>query len=127
MSRIVAGGLIQDSPVTTEHLRHSKFIHGPNSLVLKVKSTTPKIPTVSIDIVKVPPAIMSLYRNVVGCTDNFFVNKITLFGCASLNIRYQFLDRLFDRRVPTILMPFRIMKRLYFMHSFLLRVLNMDP
>ena len=86
MSRIVEGGLIQDSPVTTKNLSHVKMIYGSNVLVLKGKITWTNIPTLSVDTVKVPPAIMSLYRNIIGCADNFFVNKIIFFDRVSLNI-----------------------------------------
>ena len=88
MSRIVVCGLIQDSPVTTEHLSHAKVIYGPNVLGMKGKSTRPNIPTLSVDIVKFPQEIMSLYHNVVSCADKFFVNNITFFVCVSLNIKY---------------------------------------
>ena len=46
-------GLIQDSPVTTKHLTHANHIYGPDVLGIKGKETKRKIPSISVDIIKV--------------------------------------------------------------------------
>ena len=86
MKRIARDGLIQGSPVTTKHLTHANYIYGPDVLGLKLKDTKQNIPFISVDIIKVPPSITSLYRNVTTCGNVFLVNKIVLFGAISLNI-----------------------------------------
>ena len=86
MERIAHDGLIKDSPITTKHLTHANHIYGPDALGLKGKGTKRKTPSISVDIIKVPPSITSLYQNVTACGDVFFVNKVVFFGTISLNV-----------------------------------------
>ena len=119
MDWISRDGLIQGSPVTTKNLAHANNIYGPDVLGLKEKGTKRKIPYTSLYIIKVPPSITSLYRNVTTCGDVFFVNKVAFFGAISLNIRYGYWERFLNRHIPTFLKAIKHMNSRYTLRSFL--------
>ena len=127
MEHIAHDGLIQDSPVTTENLTYANHIYVPDVLGLKGKGTKRKIPTISIDIVKVQPSISSLYCNLTACGDVFFVNKIAFFGAIVLNIRYGYDDCFLNRHIPTFLKAIKHMCSRYALRGFLLRVIKLNP
>ena len=120
MEHIDRDGLIQESPVTTEHLTHANHIYGPGVLGLKVKGAKQKIPSISVDIIKVPPSITSLYRNVTACGDVLFVSKVTLFSAISLNIRYGYVEHFLNRQIPTFLKAINHTYSRYSLRGFLL-------
>ena len=82
MERIDRDGLI-----TTDNITHTNHSYGPGALSHKEKGTKKKIPSISIDIIKVLPSITSLYPNVTACGDVLLLfKKFVLFGSISLNI-----------------------------------------
>ena len=119
MDWISRDGLIQGSPVTTKNLAHANNIYGPDVLGLKEKGTKRKIPYTSLYIIKVPPSITSIYRNVITCGDVFFVNKVALFGEISLNIRYGYGESFLNCHIPKFLKAIRHISSRYALCGFL--------
>ena len=119
MDRISCDSLIQGSPVTTKNLVHTNHIYGPDVLGLKEKGAKWKIPYISLDIIKVPPSITSIYRNVITCGDVFFVNKVALFGEISLNIRYGYGESFLNCHITTFLKAIKHISSRYALCGFL--------
>ena len=127
MECITRVGLIPDSLVTNEHLNHTNHIYGPAVLGIKGKGTKQKIPSISVDIIKVTPSITTIYLNVNACGDIFFFKKVALFGVISLNIQYGYEERFLNRHIPKFFKTIKHMRSRYALCSFLLRMINLNP
>ena len=127
MYQIAHYGLIKGSPVATNNLAHTNHIYGTDVLELKGKGIKRNIPYISVDIIKVPPSITSLYRNVTTCGDVLVVNKVTLFGEVSLNIQYGYGESFLNRHITTFLKVIKHMSTRYAWRGFLRHVINTNP
>ena len=127
MYQIACDGLIKGSPVATNNISHTNHIYGTDVLGLKGKGIERNIPYISVDIIKVPPSITSLYRNVTTCYEVLVVNKVTLFVAVSLNIQYGHRERLLNRHITTFLKVIKHMSTRYAWRGFLHHVINTNP
>ena len=80
---------IRDCPITSEDVRRSLYIYGPDVGTLKGKTTRvqpPHIPT--RHVIPVPMNIRTFYRRVTLCVDLFYVAKQAFFCTTSRDLGF---------------------------------------
>ena len=82
---MIRGHMINNCPVTTEDIDNADIIYGPDVPALKGKTVRTQSQPVTTDVVKIPPEILSLHKNVTLTGDVMFVNGIPFLVTLSRN------------------------------------------
>ena len=127
MACIAVSNIIHDSPVIIEQISHTNQIYGPGMNGLKDETAKQNITQVQVELDEVPPFILRLYCNLTCITNIMSPKNSSFLAAIILIIRYCFIMQLLNLQVHTILKVCDIMRNLYEMKGFLLRVMNMDP
>jgi len=93
---------------------------------LKGVTTRSKSQPVSSDIIKIPPEILKLHRQIYLAMDIFFVNKIPFLTTISRANNYTSVEHLKDRKADTIFSAFKNIYAFYFQRGFRISTVHAD-
>ena len=117
---------IRNCTITLDDIKVAEKIWGPDLDALKGKTVRKKPPKVMEDLMKVPPLILKLYRDVFLTADIFFVNAIPFFISLSRKIDFTGTSHMRDRKLQTIFENFLSIYRFYLRRGFRIVTVLMD-
>lgn len=124
--RIVTSNLLPNCPVTKADILAAEHLFGPDVGSLKGKTVRRKPHAVREVVERLPPTILSRYRDVTLCVDVMHVNGVPMLVSVSRNIRFGTVEPLPNRRSATILKGIDAIRRLYYRGGFRITSALMD-
>src|SRR5210317_193221 len=124
---MIKNNMLMNCLVTVEDIKNAEKIFGPDIHVLKGKTVRQKPMPVTVDYVKIPAKILTLYHKVVLAIDIFFVNNLAFFISVARNLKFGTTEYITYRTKSVLLESIANLVGAYNKRSFKINTILADP